>query len=114
MATISIESSSLKTLQDLKEIDLKQIQKCQDYQISGTSLILQATNEGNAFPCYVIQTGKPEEMVKYIQSDEKELQVYFANECLGRIYQMGKFFEVIFMYITLLPLENSFHSSLGL
>ena len=92
MTTIS---SSLKTLQDLKEIDLKPIQKCQDYQISETSLILQASNEGNAFPCYVLQTGKPEEMVKYIQSDEKELQVYYANECLGRIYQSGKLFEVL-------------------
>ena len=95
MTTISLESSSLKNLQDLKEINLKPIQKCQDYQISETSLILQASNEGNAFPCYVLQTGKPEEMVKYIQSDEKELQVYYANECLGRIYQSGKLFEVL-------------------
>ena len=95
MTTISLESPSLKNLQDLKEINLKPIQKCQDYQISGTSLILQASNEGNAFPCYVLQTGKPEEMVKYIQSDEKELQVYYANECLGRIYQSGKLFEVL-------------------
>ena len=105
MTTISLESSSLKTLQDLKEIDLKPIQKCQDYQISGTSLILQATNEGNAFPCYVIQTGKPEEMVKYIQSDEKELQVYYANECLGRIYQMGKSFEVKFIISSMYHLK---------
>ena len=99
MATISLESSSLNTLQDLKEIDLKPMQKCQDYQISGTNLvILQASNEGNAFPCYILQTGKPEEMVKFIQRDEKELQVYFANECLGRISQTNKFFEVKFMY----------------
>ena len=95
MTTISLESSSLKTIHGLNEIDLKPIQKCQDYQISETSLILQASNEGNAFPCYVLQTGKPEEMVKYIQSDEKELQVYYANECLGRIYQSGKLFEVL-------------------